>query len=173
MPQRLGRPVAFGLRQPFCSLCTVGRVGTMNDDANSGGEAPEAIDRKCRALVVDDDVSIRLMLDKVLSRENFDVDIARDGIEALEKIRSDHYDVIFLDLMMPRVDGVGVLRYLKSNLPETLRSVIIMTAFNNVGGADFDDAAMTIPKPFDIHSLVEHARQVIAMTRESPAAPQA
>jgi DNA-binding response OmpR family regulator len=44
--------------------------------------------KKDSALVVDDDVSIRLMLDKVLSRENFEVDLARDGVEALEKIRS-------------------------------------------------------------------------------------
>jgi DNA-binding response OmpR family regulator len=142
----------------------------MMSDEGSGTEgAAEENERKDRALVVDDDVSIRLMLDKVLRRENFDVDIARDGIEALEKIMSGQYDVIFLDLMMPRVDGIGVLRYLKSNLPETLRSVIIMTAFNNVGGSDVDQAAMTIPKPFDIHSLVEHAREVIATTREERA----
>ena len=143
----------------------------MSDEANSEDAASDENHRKSRALVVDDDVSIRLMLDKVLRRENFEVDVARDGIEALEKIKSGHYDVIFLDLMMPRVDGIGVLRYLKSNLPDTLRSVIIMTAFNNVGGSDVDEAAMTIPKPFDIHSLVEHARELIATTRDAPAAP--
>jgi DNA-binding response OmpR family regulator len=127
--------------------------------------------RKDRALVVDDDVSIRLMLDLILRREHFEVELARDGIEALEKIRDGHYDVIFLDLMMPRVDGMGVLRYLKTNLPETLRSVIIMTAFNNVGGPDVDEAAMTIPKPFDIHSLVEHARELIATSRDGSPSP--
>ena len=143
----------------------------MSDEANSEDAASDENNRKSRALVVDDDVSIRLMLDKVLRRENFEVDVARDGIEALEKIKSGHYDVIFLDLMMPRVDGMGVLRYLKINLPDTLRSVIIMTAFNNVGGSDVDEAAMTIPKPFDIHSLVEHARELIATSRDAPAAP--
>jgi DNA-binding response OmpR family regulator len=124
--------------------------------------------KKDTALVVDDDVSIRLMLDKVLKRENFEVELARDGVEALEKIRSRNYDVIFLDLMMPRVDGVGVLRYLKSNLPETLRTVIIMTAFNNVGDETgrVDDAALLIPKPFDIHRLVDDARELIAQSRE-------
>ena len=139
----------------------------------TAASSPEESAPKSRALVVDDDVSIRLMLDKVLRREHFEVDVARDGIEALEKIRAGHYDVIFLDLMMPRVDGMGVLRYLKSNLPETLRSVIIMTAFNNVKGPDVGEAAMTIPKPFDIHSLVEHARELIASSKDElpPPAP--
>jgi DNA-binding response OmpR family regulator len=143
----------------------------MSDEGSTTESAADETERKSKALVVDDDVSIRLMLDKVLRRENFEVDVARDGIEALEKIRASHFDVIFLDLMMPRVDGKGVLRYLKSNLPDTLRSVIIMTAFNNVGGSDVDSAAMTIPKPFDIHALVEHARELIATTRETPAPP--
>jgi len=122
---------------------------------------------KERALVVDDDISIRVMLTKVLQRENFEVDSARDGIEALEKIGASHYDVIFLDLMMPRVDGIRVLRYLRAHAPEELKSVIVMTAFNNVAGEVYEGAAVArvVSKPFDIHAIVENARDLISASR--------
>jgi DNA-binding response OmpR family regulator len=69
-------------------------------------------DRK-RALVVDDDEPIRTMLAKVVERQDFDVDTASDGAEAISKLSQDGYNVVLLDLMMPRVDGFAVLRYLQ------------------------------------------------------------
>jgi DNA-binding response OmpR family regulator len=58
-----------------------------------------------KALVVDDDEPIRTMLAKVVERQNFDVDTARDGAEAIERLDgSGDYNIVVLDLMMPRVD---------------------------------------------------------------------
>ena len=80
-----------------------------------------------KILVVDDDDAIRTMVERVLTRENFNVDQARDGFEAIEKIAKNDYATILLDLMMPRVDGLGVIRFLEERRPGD-HSVIIMTA---------------------------------------------
>src|SRR5437764_10315015 len=66
-----------------------------------------------RALVVDDDDPIRIMLAKVIERENLAVDTARDGAEAIARIDAGSYNVILLDLMMPKVDGFAVLDHLR------------------------------------------------------------
>lgn len=117
-------------------------------------------DKPNRILVVDDDESIRVMVERVLRREKFEVESARDGVEAIEKLSSKEYGTILLDLMMPRVDGHGVLEFLQKNNPEKAQSVIVMTA-NLPGGVD---AAKSQPifrvlsKPFDIQQLVENVR---------------
>jgi len=110
-----------------------------------------------RALVVDDDDPIRTMLAKVVERQNLDVDTARDGIEAIEKIDENGYSVIVLDLMMPRVDGYGVLRHLQAHHPEQLRCTIIASAVPESEFLKrFDVPVFRIhAKPFDMARLIE------------------
>ena len=115
-----------------------------------------------RILVVDDDDAIRTMVERVLRRERYVVESARDGFEAIEKLSQNDYGTVLLDLMMPRVDGHGVLRYLQSerNSPKTPR-VIVMTA-NLAGAAESASAApvfRVLSKPFDIRQLVAHVRE--------------
>jgi len=86
------------------------------------------VDEKKRALVVDDDDPIRAMLAKVVERQNLEVDTARDGVEAIERIDQDGYSVILLDLMMPRIDGFGVLEHLEAHHPDKLGCTIIASA---------------------------------------------
>ena len=83
---------------------------------------------KKRALVVDDDDPIRTMLAKVVERQDLAVDTARDGVEAIERIDRNGYALIVLDLMMPRIDGYGVLQHLKAHHPDKLRCTIIASA---------------------------------------------
>jgi DNA-binding response OmpR family regulator len=112
-------------------------------------------------LVVDDDDAIRTLVERVLRREKYEVESARDGHEAIEKLSRNDYGTILLDLMMPRVDGLGVLRFLESERPHVEKSVIVMTA--NLHGAA--EAAGTKPtftilsKPFDLEQLLAHVRQ--------------
>lgn len=120
-------------------------------------------DRK-RALVVDDDDPIRTMLANVVERQDLDVDTARDGIEAIARIDDDGYSVIVLDLMMPRVDGYGVLRHLEEHHPEKLRCTIIASA---VPESEVRKK-FTIPvyrihsKPFDMGLLISDIRACAA-----------
>lgn len=112
-----------------------------------------------KILVVDDDDAIRNMVERVLRREHFEVECARDGFEAIEKLSRNDYATVLLDLMMPRIDGIGVLRFLETEKTEPPR-VIVMTA--NLHAADETKEAKPVfrilPKPFDIHQLVSHVR---------------
>ena len=115
---------------------------------------------KKKVLVVDDDDAIRMMVERVLKREQYDVESARDGFEAIEKLSGNDYATVLLDLMMPRVDGHGVIRFLEENREVPKPFVIVMTA--NLAGATETAAARPVfrvlPKPFDISQLVSHVR---------------
>lgn len=116
---------------------------------------------KKKILVVDDDDAIRTMVERVLRREKFDVESARDGYEAIEKLNRNDYATILLDLMMPRVDGHGVLRYLETERGTTEPKVIVMTA--NAQGASETvtkkPVFRVLPKPFDIRQLVSDVKE--------------
>ena len=115
-----------------------------------------------KVLVVDDDDAIRVMVERVLRREHYDVECARDGFEAIEKLTRSDYATVLLDLMMPRVDGHGVLRFLEAERPDPKPRVIVMSA--NLQGADVAAAAepvcRVLPKPFDISQLLRHVREL-------------
>jgi CheY-like chemotaxis protein len=116
---------------------------------------------KKKILVVDDDDAIRMMVERILRREQFEVESARDGFEAIEKLARNDYATVLLDLMMPRVDGHGVLRFLERECPAPAPKVIVMSA--NIQGAHETAAARpvvaVVPKPFDIRELVSHVRE--------------
>jgi CheY-like chemotaxis protein len=115
-----------------------------------------------RALVVDDDDPIRMMLAKVVERQNLDVDTARDGEEAIERLDAGNdYDLIILDLMMPRVDGFTVLRHMQLHHQDKLNCTIIASAvpeheiLKKFGAPVF----RIHPKPFDMQQLITDIRR--------------
>ena len=101
------------------------------------------------------------MVERVLRREHFDVESARDGFEAIEKLARNEYTTVLLDLMMPRVDGHGVLRFLETERPAEKPWVIVMTA--NMQGANetahSKPVFRVLPKPFDIRQLISHVKE--------------
>jgi DNA-binding response OmpR family regulator len=115
---------------------------------------------KQKVLVVDDDDAIRLMVERVLRREHFEVESARDGYEAIEKLTRNDYGTVLLDLMMPRLDGHGVLQFLETEHDAPCPLVIVMSA--NVQGAhDVSRAApvfRVLPKPFELGELISHVK---------------
>lgn len=118
-----------------------------------------------RALVVDDDAGIRILVTRLLSRKGFEVDSARDGAEAIEKMLQRDYAVITLDLMMPRIDGEAVVRYLVQHKPEKLGNVIVMTAFGTAALEKVcPPVGRFIEKPFDIDALVTQVFQCVEGT---------
>lgn len=115
-----------------------------------------------RALVVDDDPGIRVLVSRILTRKGFKVDNARDGAEAIEMVLQHDYKVITLDLMMPRIDGFAVVKYLMEHRPETLRNVIVVTAFG-AGALEkiCPPVVRFVEKPFDISALVAQASECV------------
>ena len=117
-----------------------------------------------KILIVDDDVSVRLMLARALEREGFEIDTARDGVEALEKIESGEYAAILLDLIMPRVGGNAVIRFLQERMPQVLDRIIVMSAFRNAEAEiDADSVANIVAKPVEIEEIVARTRELIAV----------
>jgi two-component system response regulator AtoC len=88
---------------------------------------------KERILVADDESSLRLLLNKELSRAGYSVEVATDGDAALKEIREKNYHVVLLDIVMPNLDGISVLRTMKSEgIPS---EVIILTGNATVESA--------------------------------------
>ncbi len=112
-----------------------------------------------RVLVADDDAMIRRMIVRVLEREKFLLDEARDGAETIEKCSGDEgYTVILLDMMMPRIDGAGVLEWMSEHRPELLRRVVVMTAFPRAAAKTAERYCPVIYKPFDLGELIAAVR---------------
>jgi CheY-like chemotaxis protein len=116
-----------------------------------------------RALVVDDDDPIRTMLAKVVERQDLDVDTARDGVEAIRRLDHKRYDLIVLDLMMPRIDGYGVLKHLNEHHPEMLACTIIASAVpESEILRRFEYPVYRIhAKPFDMARLIEDIQECV------------
>jgi two-component system OmpR family response regulator len=116
-----------------------------------------------KVLVVDDEATVRFLLSRVLTHAGFAVDVATDGESALERIESSEPDLVVLDLMMPGIDGWGVLERLKadgSTLP-----VLVVSAHgdtNTENRAIAAGASGYMTKPFALKALVESCKGLIA-----------
>lgn len=113
-----------------------------------------------RALVVDDDDSIRTMLAKIVERLDFDVDTARDGIEAMEMLDRKGYSVVVLDLMMPRADGYAVLRHMEEKHVDKLGCTIVASAVpeREILNRFHHPVYKIHAKPFDVSELMNDIR---------------
>jgi DNA-binding response OmpR family regulator len=115
-----------------------------------------------RILIVDDDADIRLLLRLELSAEGHQITEAPDGRAALAHLDTDSFELMVLDIMMPVLDGWGVL----AELPDTAPPVIVITALASEGARHVADllelgALDVIAKPFDPGWLVRLADAVL------------
>ena len=107
-----------------------------------------------RALICEDDPAIRTLVRTVVMREGFEVELAVDGREGMARLREGCFDIVLLDLMMPGVDGYGVLEFIKAEQPPTIRKVVIMTAATDAIRTAFPEPiCMLLAKPFDLQDL--------------------
>ena len=83
-----------------------------------------------RVLFVEDDASVAQMYRLKLELDGYVVDVAGDGLAALEKARTMHPDIIFLDLRLPRLDGLGVLESLRDDPSTKSIPVVILSNWN-------------------------------------------
>jgi len=107
-----------------------------------------------RILVADDEESIRWVLSKALKKKGFTVDLAEDGKQALSMFRSNPYDMAVLDIKMPGLQGLDLLKQVQEEFPNIL--VIIMTAestMENAVAAMKNGAYDYLTKPFDLDAL--------------------
>jgi two-component system phosphate regulon response regulator PhoB len=105
-----------------------------------------------RALVCEDDDSIRLLLDRILTRYGIIVDSVRTGAEAMARLRREPYDLVLLDLLTPVMSGYQVIDVLLRERPDLLRRVVIVTGLQRAFREAIPVAGI-IPKPFDLAEL--------------------
>lgn len=114
-------------------------------------------------LIVDDETVTRHMLRMLLELSGFVIDEARDGIEALEKVKQHRPDAMILDVMMPRLDGIATCEQLRAN-PDTADLFILL-----LSGGDYQErglkagANMVMEKPMNANSLIEALRTIPSM----------
>jgi CheY-like chemotaxis protein len=124
-------------------------VVTMSEKIDGSGR---------RILVIDDDLAIRVLLQAVLKRMKFEVELAEDGAVGLEKVRHDApYDLILLDLMMPRVNGYEFIEQIGRDYPGQRPHIIVFTAAGKRGVEKIpaDAVCNSILKPFDLEKFIE------------------
>lgn len=114
-------------------------------------------------LIVDDDPAIRTMLVEVLSLEGFPTETAANGLEALEMLRKGKARVVLLDLLMPVLDGRGVMHELQTNTAERQRhQIILVSALHNLEASRDLDVDGQLPKPFTVDQLLNTLEPVLA-----------
>ena len=110
-----------------------------------------------RILIVDDDVVIRNLIAMLVRRQGWDAAQAANGEEAVALLetarRSDNqidFDLIILDLMMPKMSGSDLINYLREKMPEMLRHTIVTSAIVDLDIPDIRDLCGTVlGKPFE------------------------
>jgi DNA-binding response OmpR family regulator len=123
-------------------------------------------------LVVDDDPVIQKLLSVNFEMEGYRVVTAGDGEEGLQKVANDRPDIILLDVMMPRMDGVEVVRRLKGDEATAAIPVILLSAkaqANDISGGLDAGADDYITKPFDPLELLDKVAALLGSA--APEAP--
>src|SRR5919109_4639582 len=121
---------------------------------------------RTRVLVADDDPAVRSALDRVLRFNGYEVDLAKDGIEALAALEKATPDAVVLDVMMPGLDGVGACRMMRGQGHDV--PVLMLTARgeleHRISGLDAG-ADDYLVKPFELEELLARLRAMLRRFR--------
>jgi len=119
-----------------------------------------------KILLVEDEERIRKVINIIIRGDDIIIDEAEDGTQALQKITNNKYDLVILDLMIPEIDGFGVLEHIRNNEATEDLPVIIVSARSEdrdilqglKGGANY-----YIPKPFEPQELISSLELILGI----------
>lgn len=126
-----------------------------------------------KLLVVDDDTDIRELLEFDLAQSGYDVDTAVDGADGLQKALLNNYDLILLDVMMPKINGFDVCKNIKNQKPDI--PILLLTAKGTIKDKTdgFDSGADDyIVKPFDIQEVLLRVRVLLRRNSKNEISPK-
>lgn len=121
-------------------------------------------------LIVEDEPSIVTLLQYNLKQHHFKIDVASNGLEAIQKVNQKSYDLIILDVMLPEIDGIQVCKYIRNE--QALTPILMITALNqeedmikglNSGADDY------MTKPFSPRELVARIQALLRRAKAQQA----
>jgi CheY-like chemotaxis protein len=114
------------------------------------------MEQKQTILIMDDDLALQTVLEIALREAGYEVILANDGQEGIEKLKTLSPDLVISDIMMPQMDGVETFQQIKEQLQDNGIPIFIMTALNRKPWfADLEaEGAVIIQKPFEIDQLL-------------------
>ncbi|HUL43550.1 MAG TPA: response regulator [Bacteroidota bacterium] len=118
--------------------------------------------KSIRILYVDDEQNLRQLIKEQLMGEGYNVDTADDGDTASEKLKSEKYDLVLLDIRMPRMNGIEVLKFIKSK--KLSCRIIMLTAVDDLAiamEAVKQGANDYLTKPYELETLLKSIRRVM------------
>ena len=116
---------------------------------------------KTRILIVDDESDLRNLLNHILTQAGYDVIEAEDGEVALNLLKKEKFDLAFLDIQMPNINGIQVLKHIQKNSPST--KAIMLTGYadlKNAMEAKEFGAHDFIGKPYKIEDILSTVRRL-------------
>jgi DNA-binding NtrC family response regulator len=118
------------------------------------------MDKHPRILVVDDDETIRTTMKAILQDEGYNVDLAGTGKEAIQKTTEKNYNVALLDIRLPDMEGVELLKLLKDGVPRTRKIMVTgYPSMQNAISALNKNADAYLLKPVDVEKLLATVKQ--------------
>jgi len=127
--------------------------------------------RAARILIGDDDPDVRLLARRILEKQGYQVAEAKDGVETLRSVREDSPDLLILDILMPGLDGIGVLQALRSDRQTADLPVLLLTsqADEPTERIGFDAGATDfLTKPFSLPQLAARVQACLARANAVP-----
>ena len=129
---------------------------------------PEEATGKKKLLVVEDEAFLRDLSVEILQGEGFEVDSAEDGAVGLNKIQQGGYDLVLLDIVLPKMDGIEILKEIKKNPPKVQNGSIVM--LTNLGqeaviseGVSLGVRGHIIKSDYTPEQLVNEVKRILAL----------
>ena len=127
-------------------------------------------------LIIDDEKDVRVVLKEVLRRAGYDVTLAANGREGLEKLAADGADMVITDVIMPGIDGVAMVQQIRETYSDM--PIIVISGGGNVAPMDYEPGAIstsaylasatiagancTLTKPFERQALIDAVQELLA-----------
>src|SRR5258706_3216760 len=124
-------------------------------------------DQHCALVIVEDDEKLQDLVRTILSRQATSIDVASDGEEAIEKLESGRYDIVILDLMLPKKNGLIVAEAVAA-LADKPR-LIVLSVISRYLSDRFPAGTLVLQKPFENDNIRETVREICAGLQTSAA----
>ncbi len=125
------------------------------------------MDKNVRILIVDDDESIRKTMKAILEDEGYQVDFADSGKEAVQKTNNAAYNLALLDIRLPDMDGVELLKLMKDSVPRTRKIMVTgYPSMQNAISAVNKNADAYLVKPVDVEKLLDTVKEQLQLQEE-------